>query len=190
MAKVGIKCLTYAKYQSGGDGSSMVYSGGVMLEDYMAKAELKENRSNQKEHADDHQIDSENALSNVSLMLELANNCESIKTDMLGHVADNGDLIVTGDDPPFIGVGYITKNRFKGVTTYEPYWVYKTQMASDGVTAETRKENTAWGHETLSGDGLGVVLAENGKVCFYAHKDGLESESLAKAWLKAKAGIT
>lgn len=190
MAKVGIKCLTYAKYQSGGEGSSMVYSGGKMLEDYMAKAELKENRSSQKEHADDHQIDSENVLNNVSLLLELVNNCESIKKDMLGHEEADGDLVVTGDDPPYIGVGYITKNRFKGVSTYEPYWVYKTQMASDGVTAETRKENTAWGHETLSGDGLGVILTENGKTIFYAHKDGIEEESVAKAWLKAKAGIT
>ena len=189
MAKVGVKCLTYAKYQSGGEGSGIVYSGGLMLEDYMAKAELKENRSSQKEHADDHQIDSENALNNVSLLLELVNNCESVKRDMLGHEADSGDLIVTGGDPPFIGVGYITKNRFKGVSTFEPYWVYKIQMASDGVTAETRTENTAWGHETLSGEGLGVVLAEGGPIIFYAHKDGLESESAAKAWLKAKAGI-
>ena len=189
MAKVGIKALTYAKYQSGGDGSSIVYTGGVMLQDYMAKAELKENRSSQKEYADDHQIDGENVLSNVSLMLELVNNCESIKKDMLGHIEDSDDLIVTGDETPYIGVGYITKNRFKGNVTYEPYWVFKIQMASDGVTAETRKENTAWGHENLSGDGLGVILTEGGKTCFYAHRE-LASESLATAWLKAKAGIT
>ena len=189
MAKVGIKCLTYAKYSQGGDGSSMVYTGGKMLEDYLAKAELKENRNKQQEYADDHQIDGENILTGVNLLLELVNNCESIKTDMLGHETDNGDLIVTGEDAPFIGVGYITKNRFKGNVTYEPYWVYKIQMGSDGVNAETKKENTQWGHENLSGDAIGMVLTEGGKVYFYAHKDGLE-ESVAKAWLKAKAGIS
>ena len=151
MAKVGIKCLTYAKVTGGGDGSAMVYSGGKMLEDYLCKAELKENRSKQQEFADDHQIDGENVLNNVSLLLELANNCESIKTDMLGHEAEGDDLIVTGDDAPFVGVGYITKNRFKGTVTFEPYWVYKIQMGSDGVNAETRKENAQWGHESLSG---------------------------------------
>ena len=189
MAKVGIKCLTYAKYQSGGEGNAIVYAGGTMLQDYMAKAELKENRSNQKEYADDHQIDGENVVNDVSLMLELVNNCESIKKDMLGHVEDSGDLIVTGDEAPYIGVGYITKNRFKGDVTYEPFWVYKTQMASDGVNAETKKENTAWGHENLSGDGMGVKLTDGGKTYFYAHKE-LASESLAVAWLKAKAGIS
>ena len=190
MAKVGIKCLTYAKVTGGGDGSAMVYSGGKMLEAYLCKAELKENRSKQQEFADDHQIDGENVLNNVSLLLELANNCESIKMDMLGHEAEGEDLIVTGDDAPFVGVGYITKNRFKGTVTFEPYWVYKIQMGSDGVNAETRKENAQWGHENLSGDGLGVVLTEGGKTYFYAHRDGLESESLAKTWLKNKAGIT
>jgi hypothetical protein len=109
---------------------------------------------------------------------------------MLGHEAEGEDLIVTGDDAPFVGVGYITKNRFKGTVTFEPYWVYKIQMGSDGVNAETRKENAQWGHENLSGDGLGVVLTEGGKTYFYAHRDGLESESLAKTWLKNKAGIT
>lgn len=190
MAKVNVKCLTYAKYSSGGDGSSMVYTGGKMLDDYMCKAELKENRSKQKEFADGHQIDGENKLESVSLLLELANNCESIKKDMLGYVEEGGDLIVTGDEAPYIGVGCITKNRFHGVETYEPYWVFKTQMATDGVSAETRKENTAWAHETLSGDGEGVVLTEGGKTYFYAQKEGLETESAARAWLKAKAGIT
>ena len=190
MAKVNIKCLTYAKYSSGGDGSSMVYTGGKMLDDYMAKAELKENRSKQSEYADGHKIDGENCLQDVSLLLELVNNCESIKKDMLGHVEDGGDLVVTGNESPTIGVGYITKNRYKGVETYEPYWVYKIKMASEGVNAEGRKENTAWGHENLTGEGDGVKLTEGGDTYFYAHKDGLESESLARAWLKTKAGIS
>lgn len=190
MAKVGIKHLTYAKVSSGGDGSALVYSGGKMLEDYMAKADLTENRSQQKEYADDHQIDGENSLTGAHLVMELVNNCESIKKDVLGHVEESGDLIVTGDESPYVGIGYVTKNRFKGTTTFEPYWVYKIQMATDGVSAETRRENTAWGHETLSGDADGVVLTEGGKTFFYAHKDGLATESLAVAWLKAKAGIT
>ena len=71
MAKVGIKCLTYAKYSQGGDGSSMVYTGGKMLEDYLAKAELKENRNKQQEYADDHQIDGENMLTGVNLLFSI-----------------------------------------------------------------------------------------------------------------------
>lgn len=190
MAKVGIKGLTYAKYASGGDGSPVTYTGGKKLDDYMAKADITENRSDVKEHADDHQIDSENSLNDVALALELVNANEDIKKDILGHVEESGDLIVTGDAAPFVGIGFICKNRFKGTVTYEAYWFYKMQFSAATVTANTRREQTAFDHETINGTGNGVVLTDGGKVYFYAHKDGLATEALARTWLNGKAGIT
>lgn len=190
MAKVGIKCLTYAKFTGGGDGSAVTYSGGKMLRDYLARAELTETRNTQKEYADDHQIDGENCLSAVALALELVNNNADIKKDVLGHVTDTDDLVVTGDEAPFVGIGYIMKNRFKGVITYETYWIYKIQFATNGVAADTKKEQTAFGHETINGDGCGVILTDGGKVYFYAHNDTHTTEAAAVNWLKAKAGIT
>lgn len=190
MAKVGIKGLTYAKYASGGDGSAITYTGGKRLDDYMAKADITENRDELKEHADDHQIDSENRLNSVALALELVNSNADVKKDILGHYDDNGDLIVTGDDAPFVGIGFICKNRFKGTVTFEAYWFYKMQFSSAGMTANTRKEQTAFDHETINGTGNGVILTEGGKIYFYAHKDGLETEAAARTWLNGKAGIT
>lgn len=190
MAKIGIKGLTYAKYTSGGDGAAIVYSGGKKLDDYMARAEIGENRSDVKEHGDDHQIDSENSLDNVTLNIELTDTNADIKKDILGHVEENGDMIVTGDAAPFVGIGFICKNRFKGEVTYEAYWFYKMQFSTAGVTAETRRENTQFGHETINGTGSAVVLTSGGKDYYYAHKDGLATEALARAWLNAKAGIT
>lgn len=190
MAKIGIKGLTYAKYTSGGDGAAIVYSGGKKLDDYMARAEIGENRSDVKEHGDDHQIDSENSLDNVTLHIELTDTSEDIKKDILGHVEESGDLIVTGDAAPFVGIGFICKNRFKGTVTYEAYWFYKMQFSTAGVTAETRRENTQFGHETINGTGSAVVLTSGGKDYYYAHKDGLATEALARTWLNTKAGIT
>lgn len=190
MAKVGIKGLTYAKYASGGDGAAIVYTGGKKLDDYMAKADITENRNDLKEYADDHQIDSENCLNNVALAIELVNANDDIKKDILGHIEENTDLIVTGDDAPFVGIGFICKNRFKGTVTYEAYWFYKMQFSSAGLTADTRREQTAFNHETINGSGSGVILTEGGKVYFYAHKDGLATEALARTWLNGKAGIT
>lgn len=189
MAKVGIGKLTYAKYQSGGDGSSIVYTGGKMKTDYLCKADLQETRDSTKEYADDHQIDSDKALTAVTLALEIANNDTDIKKDILGHVEDGDDMVVTGDDAPFIGIGYLMKNRYKKTVTYEGIWVHKAQFATGGVSAESRRENTAFGHETLNGDASGVILTEGGKTYFYAHRDGMD-ESTATAWLKTKAGIT
>lgn len=191
MAKTTCKKFTYAKYASGGEGSAISYTGGVMLEDYLAKVDINEERTDEKEYADGHLIDSEKIPTAVSMTLELVNNSSAIKKDVLGmaEASSGGDLLLTEDDPPFVGAGVLMANRFKGVVTWEGYWIYKIQFARDGVSAETRRDRTSFQHETISGDGVGVQLAADGAVCFYAHKDGM-TETAAVAWLKGHAGIS
>ena len=70
MAKIGIKGLVYSQYSSGGDGSTIVYTGGQVLADYMIRADLTENRDDVKFYADDHQIDAENEMTGVSLIVK------------------------------------------------------------------------------------------------------------------------
>ena len=140
MAKVTCKGLTYAKVSGGGEGAAVTYTGGKALTDYLCKVDMGENRDNVKEHADGHQIDSENILNEVTLALELANANTDIKNDILGHITEGtGDSAyssVTGKDAPFVGVGFILANRFKGTTTYEAYWYYKMQFTSGGVSVK------------------------------------------------------
>lgn len=191
MALVTCKGLTYAKYASGGDGAAITYTGGKAKTDYLCRVDINENRDSVKEYADGHQIDSEALLNEVTLALELANSDEDIKKDFLGHVTDQSDgLIATGSDAPFIGVGFILANRFKGTTTYSAYWFYKMQFTSGGVTSNTRREQTQFEHETINGTGSGVILSAGGETYFYCHKDGNATEALARTWLNGKAGIT
>lgn len=194
MAKVTCKGLTYAKYSAGGDGAAVTYTGGKALTDYLCKVDIGENRDSVKEHADGHQIDSENQLNEVTLALELANANTDIKNDILGHITtgtgDSAESIVTGKDAPFVGIGFILANRFKGTTTYEAYWFYKMQFTSGGVSAQTRREQTEFQHETINGSGSGVTLSAGGDVYFYAYKDGLTTEAAARTWLNSKAGVS
>ena len=189
MAKTTCKKFTYAKYSSGGDGAAIVYSGGTMLDDYLAKVDITEDRTDEKEYADGHLIDSEKIPTGVSMVLELVNNNDDIKTDVLGYAeGSSGELTLTEADPPFVGAGCLMANRFKGTVTWEGYWIYKIQFTHQGVSAETRRDRTAWQHDTINGSGVGVVLAADGAACFYAHKSGM-TESAAIAWLKGHAGI-
>lgn len=194
MAKVTCKGLTYAKVSGGGDGSAVTYTGGKALVDYLCKVDIGENRDSVKEHADGHQIDSENMLNEVTLALELANSNSDIKNDILGHVTSgtgaSAESQVTGADAPFVGIGFILANRFKGTTTYEAYWFYKMQFTSGGVTANTRREQTQFDHETINGSGSGVVLTSGGATVFYAYKDGCSAEADARTWLNTKAGVS
>jgi phi13 family phage major tail protein len=192
MAKKTCKGLTYAKYASGGDGSAITYAGGTAKVDYLCKVDITETRDNQKEHADGHQIDAANKLTACQVALELANNDADIKKDMLGHQVGTGtgELDVTGGDAPFVGVGFILCNRFKGTETYEGYWFYKVQFSTGGVSSSTMKDQMQWEHETINGESMGVVLTSGGDVLFYTHLDAQTTEAAVRTWLNGKAGIS
>ena len=189
MAITTCKKFTYAKVSGGGNGSAMTYTGGTMLDDYLAKVEINEERTDEKEYADGHLIDSEKIPTGVKMTLELVNNNDNIREDVLGMADATTELQLTEADPPFVGAGCMMANRFKGVITFEAYWIYKIQFAMQGKSAETRRDRTSFQHETISGDGLGVILTSGGAVAYYAYKSGM-TESAADTWLKGHAGIT
>ena len=189
MAKVTCKKFTYAKYASGGDGSAVTYTGGTMLEDYLAKVEITTDRTDEKEYADGHLIDSEKIPTAVSMALELVNNNDNIRKDVLGMADATTELQLTEADPPFVGAGCLMASRFKGAVTWEGYWIYKIQFAMQGKSAESRRERTNFQHESINGDGVGVQLAADGAIVYYAFKSGM-TETAAIAWLKGHAGIS
>ena len=84
MAITTCKKFTYAKVSGGGDGSAMSYTGGTMLEDYLAKVDINEERTDEKEYADGHLIDSEKIPTGVTMAMELVNNNDNIRKDVLG----------------------------------------------------------------------------------------------------------
>lgn len=192
MAKIGIRDLTYATYSSGGNGSAVTYTGGVMKKDYMVRGELTVDHSGTREDADDHMIDVDNSPTGVHLALELAN----LEADMLlpfcGLVAGTGtnEHSLTGEAAPYIGCGYIMQNRFKGVITFDAIWIHKIQFHQDSLAAQTKGENTEFQHENVTGDGVGVQLAEGGAVVYYDQFTGGTTLSAAETWLKGKAGIS
>lgn len=193
MAKIGIKCLTYAPYTSGGDGSAISYGTGVMLNDYMIRADVGEERSDVDFYADDHKIDTENSMTGATVSLELANMTDALEKAFLGYssesTASGADLLVTEDSSGFVGCGFYRKERFKGTLTWKCYWFYKVQFSKDSDSTTTNGEQVDFQTETVSGDALGVQLTSNGKIIYYA-TNRKSSEADAIAWLKTKAGIS
>ena len=190
MAKIGIKGLAYAPYSSGGAGSAVVYGTGVWLDDYMIRADLSEDRSDVKFYADDHQIDSENGVTGVTLSLELAAMTDALDKALLGHVdGTSPELNVTDSDAPFVGIGFIRKERHKGTVSYHAYWIYKIQFSKDSDSAQTKGESIDFQTETVSGNAMGVILTSGGNVIYYSHARQ-SSEANAVSWLKGKAGIS
>ena len=193
MAKIGIKCLTYAPYTSGGAGGVISYGTGVQLADYMIRADVSEERSDVDFYADDHKIDTENSMSGATLSLELANMTDALEKAFLGYVAESSasgaDLLVTDAAAGFVGVGFYRKERYKGTVTYKCYWFYKTQFSKDSDSTTTKGENIDFQTESMSGDAVGVQLTGGGPTVFYA-VNRQSTEANAVSWLKTKAGIT
>ena len=193
MAKIGIKCLTYAPYVSGGDGTTISYGTGVQLEDYMIRADVGEERSSVDFYADDHKIDVENSMTGATVSLELANFTDALEKAFLGYVAEStasgADLLVTDAAAGFVGCGFYRKERFKGTVTYKCYWFYKVQFSKDSDSTTTKGENVDFQTESVSGDALGVKTSANGNTIYYA-TNRKSSEADAISWLKTKAGIS
>lgn len=191
MAKIGIKGLTYAPYTSGGEGGAISYGTGVKLDDYMIRADLTEERTDTPFYADDHKIDRENGMTGISLALELSNMTDALEKALLGYVdgAITGELNVTDEASPFVGVGFIRKERFKGAVTYKAYWIYKIQFSKDSDSTQTKGETVEFQTETLNGSAVGVQLTSGGKTLYYA-TTRQNSETAARTWLNGKAGIT
>lgn len=193
MAKIGVKGLTYAPYTSGGEGSAVVYGTGVKLEDYMIRADVTEERNDVPFYADDHKIDEENSMSGASISLELANMTDALEKALLGYYAESetagADLQVTDEAAPFVGIGFIKKERFKGTVTYKGYWFYKVQFSKDSDSVTTKGESVEFQTNTVSGRAVSVQLAAGGKNIFYA-TTRQTTEAAARTWLNTKAGVS
>ena len=190
MAKIGIKGLTYAPYTSGGDGSAVTYGTGVKLDDYMIRADLTEERADTDFYADDHKIDAENSMTGLSISLELSNTQSTLEKDFLGYKdGTGGALDVTDAAAPFVGVGFIRKERFKGALTYHAFWIYKAQFSKDADSTNTKGESVDFQTETLNGTAMAVCTTTGGDYIYYSHLRGT-TETAARTWLNGKAGVS
>lgn len=187
--KVGIKHLTYAPYTSGGDGNAVTYGTGVYLPDYMVRADMGEERSDVDMYADDHKIDSDNSMTAQTLTLELANMTSAMEEAFLGYTVSSSEVSVTDDPAPFVGVGFVRKERYKGTVTYTGYWFYKVQFGLDSESVNTKGENLEFQTHSLTGSSVAVTLTSGGKGIFSVHKSET-TEAAALTWLKGKAGIS
>ena len=191
---IGVRDLTWAKVTSGGEGSAMVYSGGAQETDLMVRADQSEERSDVRFHADDHMIDRDNSVTGASISLELAKLPAAALTDLVGYVEGSGntpDLTMTDAEAPYVGIGFVHVDRYKGTRMFIPYWYYKVQFSLGSRSFNTKGDSLEYQTESLEGQAMGVRLAADGVDSYYVRpKTPLTTEADAIAWLKAKAGIT
>ena len=189
---IGVKGLTYAAYASGGEGAAVVYSGGVQVADMMVRVDQNEEREDASFNADDHRIDRDNSINGASLSIEVAQLTTGMREGMLGHTGSGtGTTVysVTDAASPFVGVGFVLCQRYKGTMTYRAYWYHKVQFSEGQRSFNTKGENLEFQTESLEGEAVAVQLASAGAFEYYQYSEHT-TDAAALAWVKGKAGIT
>ena len=187
MAKVGIKGLTYAA-AAGGSESAMTYTQGKKHADLMVRANVTIDREDISQYADNHRIEHANGVTGGSVEIELARMPDAIKTDLLGYTSDSG-LVLTEDETPYMGFGYISKEINNGAANYIGRWYYKAQFGMNSYSDETKGEQTAFGTDTITATLMGVSLTTGGKIR-YLIETASTNEATVRSWLNTQAGIT
>ncbi|MBR1821137.1 MAG: hypothetical protein IJ769_05890 [Clostridia bacterium] len=188
MARIGLKGLTYAKVNGGGSGSPVTYTGGKAVPDLLVKADVKYDRDSAKQYADNRAVESANGVSGGTIDMETASLPDDQITDLIGYALENGALVITDDEAPYMGVGYITCEIMGGKKSFKGYWYYKVQFSLNEDSAETKGQSTSFQNSNISGDILGVVQSEAGKVD-YGRTKTEATEAAVRAWLNGLAGI-
>lgn len=192
MARIGLKGMTYATVNSGGEGSAVTYTGGATQANLMITANVTLNRDDAKQYADNATVERVNGINGAEIKLELARLDDDKKAALLGYVAgtsSDGTLTVTDAAAPYVGFGYITNEVKAGVNSYVGYWFYKVQFGMDDDNASTKGERTEFQSVNLTGEAMGVQLETGGPQVFYITKTAA-TESEIRTWLNGLAGIT
>ena len=192
--KVGVKRFTYAKYVSGGNGSAVTYTGGVMTTDRTVRVEYSVERDDGSFAADDHIVDRDNSVVGCTATVELASLSKEMAADILGWVQEgqnSTEYHETEDEAPYIGCGWAFHVKDPGATKkYRGVWIWKIQMGLESDAATTKGERMEYQTETITGGGMGVQLETGGKIKFRAVMFDCADLAAVENWLKGKAGIT
>jgi phi13 family phage major tail protein len=192
MAKTGMRYVVAAQLKQENEGAMPTYENGMVIGRGIS-AEVSLTRTESKLYADDVLAESENAITGGNISIGMDDILEEAQELVFGLVRTGEEGSYEYDDKavgaPYVGVGYVQERRYKGVTSYLPYWYYKVQFAPVDDRAQTRGENVEWQTMTASGTMMGVIKDSSQIAAFRTHKVCATAEE-AIAWLRQMAGIS
>ena len=191
MAKIGLRYPIFAQVEDDNNGGVPIYKEGKVIGRAMS-ADVAWSRSNNKLYADDGVAESDNSITGGTVTIGVDDLKDEVMAYLLGGriVTEDGhtEYIDNGDGGPVGGLGYIRVRKLRGKVEYIAYWIYRVSFALGDESASTKGENIEWQTATIQGDMEGIQ-GESAMPEYRVHATFATAEA-AKAWLKAKAGIT
>ena len=189
MAKVGMLYPVWAKLKEHKDGQQPTYEQGMVLAEAV-RADVTEQRADAVQWGDGRQVESDNSVTGGDVTIEATHLELEQKATIKGMVqsGEGGEYELTDDASPYGGLGYIDVTRRGATIGYVGKWIYKIQLGQSSQASQTKEGTVQFTGEALNGPMMGIYTDDTGKVKFMTEKH-FATESDAKAWLNAKAGI-
>lgn len=190
MAAIGMRHLVGAPWaapEEQVDGQLPKYGPGLKIGRAIS-ANITFRRNETELYADDVLAESDNTITGGDLDMTVAEILDEVAKVIFGDTEEEGEYHDSDKSTPYIGMGYMREQRYKGESTFRAVWLYKVQLATAEESAQTKAENTTFSTQRMTGEILGVTL-DNGATRFRAWKT-FKSAAEATAWLNAKAGYS
>jgi hypothetical protein len=180
----------WAKLKEHTDGQQPEYEQGMVLAEAVM-ADVTEQRADAAQWGDGRQVESDNSVTGGDVTIEVTHLDLAKKATIKGMVQSGtgGEYELTDAASPYGGLGYIDILKRNGVLSYVGKWIYKLQLGQSTQSSRTKEGTNQFTGATLNGPMLGIYTDDTGAVKFMVEKH-FTTESDAKAWLNAKAGIT
>lgn len=183
MAKFGLSYPVVALL----DVTTGTYSGGKVLSKACAVTVTPQYAESSLEADDDAEAEHLKDFTKADVSLEVSNLTAEDETLLFGHKVETDDIVYNGaDQGSYVGLGYITRRRVDGKTTYQPVWLLKVLFAEGADENKSSGENLTLESHKLSGT---ASVGKDGQ-WKRASKTTFDTKAEAQAWLKKKSGIT
>ena len=148
MANIGLIKPLIAKLT---DESTKAYSNGFYC-GHAIQVDVTPNYSEGSLYGDDMLVEYDKEFKDGDISLNTTHLPIASASTMFGH-AVNGQQVVykSGDEANYVGVGFLTKKKVDGVTTYVGNVIYKAKFTEGQETNKTKGDTIEYGTPTIAG---------------------------------------
>ena len=166
MAAIGMRHLVgapWAPAEQQAEGTLPKYGSGLKIGRAIS-ANITFRRNDTTLYADDALAESDNTIIGGDIDLPAAEILDEVAMVIFGDKmegeGDEAEYHDSDQSTPYIGMGYMREMRYKGKSTFRATWLYKVQLATAEEAAQTKGENTAYQTQRVTGEIMGVTLAD------------------------------
>ena len=193
MAHIGLKYPVFAPITAETDAGAITYGDGFVVGKAINYTGTPSN-ADVVLYADDGVAESDKSITNEGVSLEADDLSLKVYADLLGHTytaevttqgseAPESVAVSIDDVAPYGGLGFYRRRKKNGVLSFDAIWLHKVQFAEPTTNGATKADTVTFQTRTVEGTAYPTNAGAIKEEAIFT------TETAAKAWINAKAGI-